>query len=145
MATRCSMAAPTYTEFEWHTKSAGNGVSGEKLTHVFVDLVKKLDGVRSICDLGCGNGWLSEQYRLAGYAVTGVDRSEDGLTLAAAAFPCIEFRKAEIGTDLGGPFDCIVSTEVIEHLYSPATMLARCFDALRPGGTLVITTLIMAG
>ena len=40
------MAAPTYREFEWHAEGAGNGESGEKLTRVFVELVKKLDGVQ---------------------------------------------------------------------------------------------------
>ena len=94
----------------------------------------------TLLDFGCGNGWLSEQYRLAGYTVTGADRSDDGLKLAAKAFPLVTFRRIEVGADLGGPFDCIVSTEVIEHLYSPATMLARCFDALRPGGVMVIST-----
>ena len=46
------MATPTYTEFEWSAERAGNGESGEKLTRVFVELVKKLEGVQSICDLG---------------------------------------------------------------------------------------------
>jgi hypothetical protein len=48
-----------YTQFEWQTEAAGNGASGEKLTRVIVDLVKKLEGVQSICDLGCGNGHIS--------------------------------------------------------------------------------------
>jgi SAM-dependent methyltransferase len=67
-----------YTEFEWQTEAAGNGASGEKLTNVFVELVKKLDGVRSICDLGCGNGHISGRLAALGYAVTGVDASASG-------------------------------------------------------------------
>lgn len=94
----------------------------------------------ALLDLGCGNGWLSEQYRLAGFDVTACDQSPDGLALGEQAFPSVRFEQRSVYEPLGGPFDCIVSSEVIEHLYSPATMLERCFEALRPGGTLVLTT-----
>jgi methylase of polypeptide subunit release factors len=78
------MAAPTYTEFEWHAEGAGNGESGEKLTRVFVELVKKLDGVRSICDLGCGNGHISG--RLA----------HSVMTLPESMRPRVEFRSRDV-------------------------------------------------
>ena len=94
----------------------------------------------SLLDLGCGNGWLSEQYRQAGFDVTAYDRSEDGLILGRKAFPLVRFEQRDVYDALGGPFDCIVSSEVIEHLFAPARMLARCFEALRPGGTLILTT-----
>jgi 2-polyprenyl-3-methyl-5-hydroxy-6-metoxy-1,4-benzoquinol methylase len=34
----------------------------------------------------------------------------------------------------------LVSTEVIEHLYSPNGFARACFDALRPGGVIILTT-----
>jgi len=44
-------------------------------------------------------------------------------------------------TELGEePFDLVVSTEVVEHLYSPHAWAIGCFRALRPGGTLVLST-----
>jgi 2-polyprenyl-6-hydroxyphenyl methylase/3-demethylubiquinone-9 3-methyltransferase len=44
-------------------------------------------------------------------------------------------------TDLGEEsFDLIVSTEVVEHLYSPQTWAVGCFNALSPGGTLISST-----
>ncbi len=92
-----------------------------------------------LLDLGCGNGWLSEQYRLAGDQVTAMDWSSDGLRHGSAAFPLIEFRPGNVYDSLGGPFDCIVSSEFIEHLFAPARMLARCIEALKPGGLLVLT------
>lgn len=39
------MAAPAYTEFDWHTADAGNTAFGEALTEVFAGIVQKLDGV----------------------------------------------------------------------------------------------------
>src|SRR5688500_20038525 len=73
------MAAPAYTEFEWHSERAANGAAGEKLNEVFVSLVQKLGGVRSICDLGCGNGHIAGSLTALGYEVTGIDASRSGI------------------------------------------------------------------
>ena len=37
-------------------------------------------------------------------------------------------------------FDCIISTEVIEHLENPRAVVRECFRLLKPGGYLVMTT-----
>jgi len=36
--------------------------------------------------------------------------------------------------------DCILSTQVLEHVLSPRIYLAEAFRVLRPGGTLILTT-----
>src|SRR3954468_18433596 len=94
------MTAPTYTEFEWQTAAAGNGASGEKLTALYVELVKKLDGVSSICDLGCGNGHISGRLAALGYDVTGVDASASGVQIARGTYPGAEFVHALLDRDL---------------------------------------------
>src|SRR3954449_1075209 len=101
------MTVPTYTEFEWQTDAAGNGESGEKLTSVFVELVKKLDGVKSICDLGCGNGHISGRLAALGYHVAGIDASASGIKIARGTYPSVEFVEALIDRDLKhlGSFD----------------------------------------
>jgi 2-polyprenyl-3-methyl-5-hydroxy-6-metoxy-1,4-benzoquinol methylase len=135
------MAAPTYTEFEWHTEGAGNGESGEKLTGVFVELVKKLEGVRSICDLGCGNGHISGRLAALGYQVTGVDASASGIQIARRAYPGVQFIEALIDRDLKlGNFDLVVSSDVIEHLYRPSDLLEAAHSLLLPGGQLLVGT-----
>src|SRR5262245_53492596 len=133
------MAAPTYTEFEWHAERAGNGESGEKLTHVFVELVKRLDGVRSICDLGCGNGHISGRLAALGYHVTGVDASTSGIAIARRTYPGVEFVEALIDCDLNslGSFDLVISSDVIEHLYRPSDLLEAASSILKPGGQLL--------
>jgi 2-polyprenyl-3-methyl-5-hydroxy-6-metoxy-1,4-benzoquinol methylase len=137
------LAAPTYTEFEWRAEGAGNGESGEKLTGVFVELVKKLEGVSSICDLGCGNGHISGRLAALGYAVTGIDASESGIQIARRAYPGVEFVGALIDHELGtklGQFDLVISSDVIEHLYRPADLLEAAFSLLKPGGQLLLGT-----
>ena len=135
------MAAPTYTEFEWHAEGAGNGESGEKLTRVFVDLVKKLDGVRSICDLGCGNGHISGRLAALGYDVTGVDASASGIEIARRAYPDVEFVHSLIDHDLNlKQFDLVISSDVIEHLYRPSDLLEAAVSLLKPGGQILLGT-----
>ena len=38
------------------------------------------------------------------------------------------------------PFDIVVSTEVVEHLYDPRAYARGCFRALKPGGRFICTT-----
>ena len=38
------------------------------------------------------------------------------------------------------PFDIVVSTEVVEHLYDPRSYARGCFRALKPGGCFICTT-----
>ena len=135
------MVSPTYTEFEWHAKGAGNGESGENLTRVFVELVKKLDGVRSICDLGCGNGHISGRLAALGYHVTGVDASASGIQIAQRAYPGVEFVHALIDRTLNlGEFDLVISSDVIEHLYRPSDLLEAAVTQLKPGGQILLGT-----
>jgi 2-polyprenyl-6-hydroxyphenyl methylase/3-demethylubiquinone-9 3-methyltransferase len=48
---------------------------------------------------------------------------------------------ADLLEQLGeAPFDLVVSTEVVEHLYSPREWAAGCYNALKPGGRLICTT-----
>lgn len=136
------MAAPTYTEFEWQAERAGNGESGEKLTRVFVGLVKQLDGVKSICDLGCGNGHITGRLAVLGYEVIGVDASESGIKIARRTYPGVEFVEAMIDRDLEslGKFDLVISSDVIEHLYRPSDLLEAAISLLKPNGQILLGT-----
>ena len=139
------MAATAYKEFEWHAEGAANGESGEQLTHVFIELVKKLDGVNSICDLGCGNGHISGSLAALGYQVTGVDASRSGIQIARAAYPEAGFIETMIDRDLKeraslGSFDLVISSDVIEHLYRPSDLLEAAQSLLKPNGQILIGT-----
>ena len=138
------MAAPAYSEFEWHTERAGNGASGEKLTEAFVGLVTKIDGVRSICDLGCGNGHIAGRLASLGYEVTGIDASRSGIQIAQRTYPSANFIEALIdaGVEKLGlsDFDLVISSDVVEHLYRPSDLLEAAFSLLKPRGHLLLGT-----
>lgn len=107
-----------------------------------IDRILADAGPRTIFDLGCGNGSVAGHLS-SRYAVLGVDYSRQGIEQARAAFPQIRFEHGSAYDDLAGrygQFDCVLSLEVVEHLYDPRTFARRMFDLVRPGGTVVIST-----
>ena len=97
-------------------------------------------GARTILDAGCGNGQLVGVLQSLGYDVTGVDGDEGGIRVARDLYPDAKFEVGLFGDAPPGRFDMVCSTEVIEHLYAPHELARYCYDALKPGGTLVIST-----
>ncbi|PYL65549.1 MAG: methyltransferase, partial [Verrucomicrobia bacterium] len=98
-----------------------------------------------VLDVGCGNGYTAGQLLTRGCDVIGIDLSKTGIALARQTYPAARFEVLpaddQILPRLGcSPFDIIVSTEVIEHLYAPREYMKGCFMALRPGGRLVLST-----
>lgn len=135
----------SYSSYEWHSSSVSNGKSGEGLTDAIVATVRKLPGVRKVCDLGCGNGYIVGQLAKSGFSVTGVDASESGVEIASRTYPAADFRCALIGDDLTGvlplsDFDLVISSDVIEHLYRPADLVEAASALLKPRGHLLICT-----
>lgn len=98
--------------------------------------------VRSVLDLGCGNGALTRRLADAGFDVMGCDADKAGVALARQG----EGRFEELGVYddpklLGrADFDAVISVEVVEHLFSPAHLPRFAREVLRPGGLLIVTT-----
>lgn len=101
-------------------------------------------GVR-VLDVGCGNGYWAGEFARRGCTVVGIDPSPSGIDIARATYPHAKFELMDVASDMlaclgEAPFDVIVSTEVVEHLYSPHTWATGCLRALRPGGVVVVST-----
>ena len=97
-------------------------------------------GAKTVLDAGCGNGNLAADLALAGFEVIGVDGDPKGVEIARAAYPGLDVRVGLFEDEPPGAFDCVTSTEVVEHLYSPHLLASFCFKALKPGGVLVMST-----
>lgn len=110
-----------------------------------LDILKKLQ-VRRVLDLGAGNGALCAQLTQAGYEVVGVEYDAKGIEVARTSYPQGRFYRFGVQDDPADlliqeqPFDVVVSTEVIEHLFSPHLLPAYARGCLKASGYLVITT-----
>jgi 2-polyprenyl-6-hydroxyphenyl methylase/3-demethylubiquinone-9 3-methyltransferase len=98
-----------------------------------------------VLDVGCGNGFTAGQFLAKGCEVVGVDLSETGIAAARKAYPGGRFEVMPADTSMlrhlrCRPFDVVISTEVVEHLYAPRLYASGCFQALRPGGRFICTT-----
>ncbi len=101
---------------------------------------------KRVLDHGCGDGVLSAMLAAKGARVAGLDTSRVGLEFA-------QERTAGLGIDYqcgsayqlpytDDTFDTILSTQVIEHLDAPESMLAEIHRVLKKGGCAIITTRI---
>lgn len=101
-------------------------------------------GARRIVDVGCGNGFLAGVLASHGYEVVGVEPSLDGLAQARAAHPAVRFEQGlvdlQLAERIGGDFDVVIATEVIEHLTAPRELLRLGARLLRPGGRMLVST-----
>lgn len=98
-----------------------------------------------ILDVGCGNGYWAARLSGSQHRIVGIDASAERIENARREVANARFERLEIGPDLLAaldeePFDLVISTEVVEHLFQPRVWAAACFAALRPGGRLVCST-----
>jgi len=105
-----------------------------------------------LLEIGCGAGNLLLQATVPGSYPVALDLSMQALTFvrsrlqeaksgaeAPGGFACTQ----AIGESLplaAGNFDCVLLSEVIEHLEAPQLSIREAVRVLRPGGRLLITT-----
>ncbi|XP_065837597.1 ubiquinone biosynthesis O-methyltransferase, mitochondrial-like isoform X2 [Oscarella lobularis] len=107
------------------------------------DKPKPLQG-RTILDIGCGGGLLTEPLARLGARVTGIDVSPASIDAAR--------RHSELDSEIAGnvdyicgsvedvagkTFDCVVASEVVEHVSDQRDFIQKCCHVAK---SLVITT-----
>ena len=95
-------------------------------------------------EVGCGEGWLLAAAQRAGFDVTGLDFSDDGLKrfhpeLKAAATFGDAFENLERLIEAGAQFDVVAMEHVLEHVLDPERLLQRLPALIAPGGVCAIT------
>jgi 2-polyprenyl-6-hydroxyphenyl methylase/3-demethylubiquinone-9 3-methyltransferase len=106
-----------------------------------------LSGCR-VLDVGCGGGILTESMAAAGAHATGVDMAEGPLAVARLhqieSGAKVEYRQAtaeEMAAEHAGNFDVVTCLEMLEHVPSPAQVIASVAKLVRPGGHVFFSTI----
>jgi ubiquinone/menaquinone biosynthesis C-methylase UbiE len=117
---------------EWDSRQE----SGSRLVRYFSKKQRHL----TILEVGCGNGWLSNQLsKIPGATVTGLDINEWELNQAKRVFPQIRFLRGEIETLPGlDHYDCIVFAASLQYFPSIQEIVETCFLHLKQDGEIHI-------
>ncbi|MGA8428585.1 MAG: class I SAM-dependent methyltransferase [Candidatus Sulfotelmatobacter sp.] len=93
---------------------------------------------RILLEVGCGTGSDLDWARQHGWDVHGLELSEGAVKIARENGLDVQRSTFEGANLSANSFDCILMSQVLEHLYSPKLALRRCHEILRPGGLLLI-------
>ena len=96
-----------------------------------------------VLEVGCSDG--SMLYAAGGDLgrYVGIDINEEALARAVATFPEHQFLRCNIEHEAFGfseEFDVVLMLALIEHVFNQGHLLDQCRLALRPGGSIVLTT-----
>jgi 2-polyprenyl-6-hydroxyphenyl methylase/3-demethylubiquinone-9 3-methyltransferase len=101
-----------------------------------------------VLDVGCGGGLVAEALAERGARVLGIDLAEANIEAAKAhasqSGSSAEYRLADVeqvAAESPERFDLVLCLEMLEHVPDPERSVAACARALRPGGTVVFSTI----
>jgi 2-polyprenyl-6-hydroxyphenyl methylase/3-demethylubiquinone-9 3-methyltransferase len=103
---------------------------------------------KSVLDVGCGGGILSEAMASLGATVTGIDIGDAALGVARMHSKesglQVEYRQAtaeQFAATHPDRFDVVTCLELLEHVPDPAAIIAACQTLVRSGGDIFFATL----
>jgi 2-polyprenyl-6-hydroxyphenyl methylase/3-demethylubiquinone-9 3-methyltransferase len=113
----------------------------------WIDRLASLAG-KSVLDVGCGAGVLSEAMAERGATVTGIDMAGKPLKVAQLhaleSGARVQYHEAAAETwaeRAPASFDVVTCMEMLEHVPDPAQSVAACARLAKPGGWLFFSTL----
>lgn len=103
---------------------------------------------KTVLDVGCGGGILSESMAERGAKVTGIDLGEKALKVAqlhslesgvTVDYQLISVEK--LAEQHPASFDVVTCLEMLEHVPDPASVVAACAKLVKPGGKVFFSTI----
>ena len=103
---------------------------------------------KTVLDVGCGGGILTEAMAGAGATVTGIDMAEAPLSVArlhqvesGAEVEYLKSRAEDLAAERAGEFDVVTCLEMLEHVPDPSLVIEACKTLVRPGGHVFFSTI----
>jgi 2-polyprenyl-6-hydroxyphenyl methylase/3-demethylubiquinone-9 3-methyltransferase len=103
---------------------------------------------KSVLDVGCGGGILSEAMASRGAQVTGIDMAEASLEVArlhgresGVSVNYVASTAESFAQHHGHQFDVVTCMEMLEHGPDPASVVNACAGLVKPGGHIFFSTL----
>lgn len=113
----------------------------------YINRLAQLPG-KSVLDVGCGGGILSESMAGVGAQVTGIDLGDKALQVAKLHLlesgKQVTYRKIaveELATEQPASFDVVTCMEMLEHVPDPQSVIRACSQLVKPGGHVFFSTL----
>ena len=113
----------------------------------YIDRLASLAG-KTVLDVGCGGGILSESMAGLNASVTGIDLSDKALQVARLHLlesgKQVSYRKIaveDMAIECPGQFDIVTCLEMLEHVPDPDSVIVSCAKLVKPGGQVFFSTL----
>ena len=105
-------------------------------------VLKSIPPRSSILDLGCGDGYIMEEFRKNGHQVEGIEIAENAIKKARKkGFTVYDLSLTEKWTrTLKRRYDVVFGGEIIEHIFDTDQFLQEIRKVLKPRGALILTT-----
>lgn len=103
---------------------------------------------KSVIDIGCGAGILTESMAKAGAKVTGIDLNDTLIDVAklhlqdtGAEAEYLTISAEEIAKQRPQQYDVVTCLEMLEHVPDPASVIQACASLVKPDGHVFFSTL----